>query len=209
MAYGVALAETSGRIVLRAADADVAPLQFGDLAAGLAENLDQVEKLAAATRLHAVTLDALLDRHAFALAADPTKASADPPREDPGPPLDFSAMDAAVAKLRASASAYDAVLPFAAPSPALAAQIDQTLIGVEHALTDARGLPGRPWYQHLVYAPGVLTGYGAKTLPGIREAIEGHRWAEAQEFIARTATALAAASDRIDAATALLKSAPP
>ena len=156
-------------------------------------------------REHGVTVDRLLDHHAFALSADPTKAAADPPREDAVPALDFAAMDAAVAKLRASAATYDTALAAAAPSPAVAAKLDLLLLGVEHALTDPHGLPGRPWYQHLIYAPGVLTGYGAKTLPGIREAVEGRRWAEAQAYIDRTAAALEAARAQIDAATALLK----
>ena len=78
------------------------------------------------------------------------------------------------------------------------------LIGVEHSLTSPDGLPGRPWYQHLLYAPGMLTGYGAKTLPGVREAIEGRRWAEARDYIGRTAQALDAARARIDQATAIL-----
>jgi N-acetylated-alpha-linked acidic dipeptidase len=121
------------------------------------------------------------------------------------PALDFAAMDTAVAKLKTSAAAYDTALVTTSPSPAVAAKLDAVLMGVEHALTDARGLPGRPWYQHLIYAPGVLTGYGSKTLPGIREAVEGRRWSEAQDYIARTAAALDAARARIDAATALLK----
>jgi N-acetylated-alpha-linked acidic dipeptidase len=207
MAYGVALAETSGRIVMRAADADVAPLQFGDLAAGVADNLAQIEKQVAAMREHAVTVDKLLDAHAFMLAADPTHAAVDPPREDAVPALDFSAMDTAVAKLKASAETYDTALATASPSPAAAAKLDAVLMSVEHALTDAHGLPGRPWYQHLIYAPGVLTGYGSKTLPGIREAVESRRWTEAQAYIVRTAAALDAARARIDAATALLKGA--
>jgi len=206
MTYGVTLARTAGRLILRAADADVAPLQFGDLAAGVAENLDQLHKLADAMRVRSATLDRLLDAHAFALAADPAKASADPPRDDAVPAIDFTAMDAAVARLKASAAVYDAALAAAGTlTPVVETRLDGTLIGVEHSLTDARGLPGRPWYQHLIYAPGMLTGYGAKTLPGIREAIEGRRWAEAQDFIVRTAAALDAARARIDAATAILK----
>jgi N-acetylated-alpha-linked acidic dipeptidase len=206
MRYGVALAATAGRIVLRAADADVVPLQFGDLAAGLQTNLDEVKKLADAMRERSTTTDRLLDQHAFELAADPTAASAPPPRDDAVPALDFAPLEAAIARLKASAADYDAAL---AREPALQppaqAKLDAELIGVEQALTDRRGLPGRPWYVHLIYAPGVLTGYGAKTLPGVREAIEGRRWAEAQDFIARTAAAIDAARARIEAATAILK----
>jgi len=206
MHYGVALAQTAGRIVLRAADADVAPLQFGDLAANVAQNLDEVHKLADTMRERSAATDRLLDENAFALAADPTKASAPPPRDDAVPALDFAPLDTAVAKLKASAAAYDAALASAsALSPATRAKLDGTLMSVEHALTDPRGLPGRPWYQHLIYAPGMLTGYGAKTLPGVREAIEARRWGEAQDFIGRTASAVDAATARIDAATTLVK----
>jgi N-acetylated-alpha-linked acidic dipeptidase len=206
MVYGVTLAQTAGRIMLRAADADVAPLQFTDLASGIAADLDQLHKLADALRTRSATVDRLLDANAFALVADPTKPSAPPPRPDVVPAIDFGSMDAALARLKSSAAAYDAALAAAGPlSPAAAARLDGELIGVEHALTDARGLPGRPWYQHLIYAPGMLTGYGAKTLPGIREALEGRRWSEAQDFIARTAAVLEAARTRIDAATAIVK----
>jgi N-acetylated-alpha-linked acidic dipeptidase len=206
MAYGVALAQTAGRLILRAADADVAPLQFGDLANNLAANLDEVKKLTDTMRERSATTDRLLDQHAFDLAADPTKASVPPPRDDVVPALDFAPLESAIAKLKESAAIYDAALA-AAPDlpPATRAKLDAELIGVEHALTDPRGLPGRPWYVHLIYAPGMLTGYGAKTLPGVREAIEGRRWAEAQDFIARTGAAVDAARGRIEAATAILK----
>jgi N-acetylated-alpha-linked acidic dipeptidase len=206
MKYGVALAETAGRIVLRAADADVAPLQFGELAANIGQNLEDLHRLLGAMRDRSAITDKLLDENAFALAADPTKTSAAPPRDDAVPALDFGPLDAAVAKLKVSAAAYDDALAAAGPlPPKTRAELDAALISVEHALTDPAGLPGRPWYQHLIYAPGMLTGYGAKTLPGVREAIEGRRWGEAQDYVAKTAAAIDAARARIEAATALLK----
>ena len=206
MVYGVVLAKTAGRLVLRAADADVAPLQFGDLAANLAANLDEVKKLTDAMRERSATTDRLIDQRAFELAADPTKASAPPPRDDAVPALDFAPLETAIARLKASAADYDAGLAAApALAPATRAKLDALLIGVEQSLTDPRGLPGRPWYVHLIYAPGLLTGYGAKTLPGVREAIEGRRWAEAQDFIARTAAAIDATRAKVDAATAIVK----
>jgi len=76
---------------------------------------------------------------------------------------------------------------------------------MEQKLTDARGLPGRDWFRHLIYAPGVLTGYGVKTLPGVREAIEGARWAEANQYAAITAQVLAAYCDQLDQATRLIE----
>jgi N-acetylated-alpha-linked acidic dipeptidase len=203
--YGVALAQTAGRVVLRTADADVVPLQFGELAANLAANAQELHELAESMRARSAAVDKLLDMKAYALAADPTRPSAPPPREDAVPPIDLGPLDAAIARLKASGEAYDRALAAApAPSPAVQAKLDGLLASVEQSLTDPAGLPGRPWYQNLIYAPGVLTGYGAKTIPGVREAIEGRRWSEAADFVGRTARAIDAASGRIDQATALL-----
>jgi N-acetylated-alpha-linked acidic dipeptidase len=206
MIYGVAMAQTGGRLMLRTADADVVPLQFGDLAANIGRNVSELHKLADSLRERAATVDRLLDQKAYALADDPTKPTQPPERLDVAPAIDFGVLDAAVAHLKASATAYDAALGATGPLPsARRAQLDKVLISVEHSLTDPQGLPGRPWYQHLIYAPGMLTGYGAKTLPGVREALEGRRWAEAQAYVAKTAAAVDAARARIDAATAIVK----
>src|SRR5579871_2599917 len=205
MTYGVVLAETAGRIVLRTADADVVPLRFSDLAANVRSNLEDLKKLVHDQRDRARTLDRLADADAFRLAADPTKAGAPPSREDPAPGIDVAPLDAAVGRLTASAAAYDQALerPGAA-APATQTRLDALLIAVEHELTDPAGLPGRPWYRNILYAPGMLTGYGAKTLPGVREALESRRWGEAQENIIRTTRAVEAATASIDAATAIL-----
>jgi len=200
--YGVALARTSGRLVMRAADADILPLRFGNVADTIAGEVDELKKLVAATRERAVATDRLVEAKAFALAADPTQSWGPPDRLGPVPAVDFAPLDAAVARLGASARAYDAAAE--APRPGGTDAANQIVQGVEQAMTDPRGLPGRPWYRHLIYAPGLLTGYGAKTLPGVREAIESRRWAEAAEYIARTAAALGAVSAKLDAATKAL-----
>jgi N-acetylated-alpha-linked acidic dipeptidase len=202
-AYEVALAEMGGRLVLRAADADLAPFDFVNVARTFGLETDELEKMVADKRAQAATVDRLLDRKAFALAADPTLPWGVPEREEPVPALDFAPMRSAVARLKASAQAYGLVASKPAPAGAREA-VDAILQQSEQALTDPRGLPGRPWYVNLAYAPGVLTGYGAKTLPGVREAIESARWTEAREYILRTTQALNALSDRVDAATHLL-----
>ena len=66
------------------------------------------------------------------------------------------------------------------------------------------GLPGRPWFKNVIYAPGLFTGYGAKTLPGVREAIEERRFADAQKYVGITGQALIAYAARLDQATAIL-----
>ena len=85
------------------------------------------------------------------------------------------------------------------------ARLESLLRGLEHTLTQAQGLPRRPWFRHMIYAPGLYTGYGVKTLPGVREAIEQRRWDEAEQYAGIIASVLGAYCDQIDRATALLR----
>lgn len=209
MVYGVVLAKTGGRLALRAADADVLPFQFGNFADTVGDKVAELKKLLDTERERSVTVDRLLDQKAFALAADPTISHGPPDRESVVPVLDFAALDAAVARLKTSAAAYDAAVATVGkdrggPAPSRLAAANAVIQGVEQAMLDPRGLPGRPWFRNLIYAPGLLTGYGAKTLPGVREAIEGRRWSEATDYIARTAAVLDAVSSRLDRAAKLL-----
>jgi N-acetylated-alpha-linked acidic dipeptidase len=126
------------------------------------------------------------------------------------PFLDFAPLDNALLRLQRSAKAYDAAYALAARgglqfSAQRRAELDALLQHIEQALTSDAGLPGRPWYRHLIYAPGVLTGYGAKTLPGVREAIEARRWEEAEAYIVTTARVLETFSGRLDSAATLLR----
>jgi N-acetylated-alpha-linked acidic dipeptidase len=80
--------------------------------------------------------------------------------------------------------------------------VNSALVILEQSLTDPHGLPGREWYEHMIYAPGMHTGYGVKTLPGIREAIEEHRWNEANQYIGVVSRSLNAYSGALDRAIA-------
>jgi N-acetylated-alpha-linked acidic dipeptidase len=205
--YQVVMAKTAGRLVLRTAEADVAPFHFTEAAAKIGDEVTELKKLTDKEKEHAQTLDRLIDQKAFALADDPSKKWSAPDRETPPPALDFKPLEDAAATLKASAAAYDAAAAGVGALPAAKlAQVNALLRTSERAMTDDRGLPKRPWFKHMVYAPGMLTGYGAKTLPGVREAIESRRWDEAAEFIGRTAEVLRAYAAQIDKATAALKS---
>jgi N-acetylated-alpha-linked acidic dipeptidase len=191
------------------ANAPVLPLEFGSFAAAVKGYRDELGALVEDRRKKSEALAALLDARAFELAADPTRVVGPPARIPEVPFLDFAPLDNAVARLEKSAGAYDAGRArLDAGEVKLDAgrrdQLNGLLQGLEQALTDPKGLPGREWYRHLVYAPGLLTGYGVKTLPGVREAAEDDRWDEANRYIGITATALGAWCDRLDAATALL-----
>ena len=208
-AYGVAEAETVGHTVLRMADAPVLPLQFGAFADTVRDYVGELRKLVEERRADAAELTALIDQNAFGLAADPTRVVAAPERDGPVPEVNLAPLDAVLGRLKTSAAAYDAAYArFSAGeiklTPAQRAQLNAVLQGMEQRLTDTRGLPGRDWFRHFVYAPGLLTGYGVKTLPSLREAIEAGRWDEANRYAPITAQVLGAYCDGIERATALL-----
>ncbi len=208
--YGVALAQTAGRIVLRVANAEVLPMRFGDFADTVARYVDEVHTLADDERERSNELGQLLDSGAFKLAADPTKTSLPPPREDDVPYMNFAPLDNALVRLVRSTKAYDSALAKTQAagmnlSAKQRSELNGLLQGMEQALLDAKGLPGRPWFQHFIYAPGMTTGYGVKTLPSVRESIEDRNWDLASQGVVRTASVLDVYSERIEQATATFK----
>ena len=206
-AYGVAQAQTVGRIVLRVADADVLPMQFGALGDTVGGYVQELHKLADDKRKGSEELAKLLDQNAFALAGDPTKVVLPPAREPEVPYLDFSSLDNAVAKLKKAAKAYDDAynVNIASLNEGQRKELNALLRGLEQTFTVAHGLPRRDWYKHLIYAPGLLTGYGVKTVPGVREAIDDNQWSEANQYTLITAKAIESYSARLEQATAVLK----
>jgi len=205
-AYDATLARTVGRMVIRLADADLPVQRYGDFADTVGEYLTQVKKLADSRRDEAATQARLLAAGAYKLAADPTEPSAPPSPHAQSPRLDFAVLDAAVGRLKSSASAFDSTLAAKGPglSKAQRDRLDAATRTLDQSLLRDEGLPFRPWYRNMVYAPGRFTGYGAKTLPGVREAIEERRFADATAYIGLTAQALGAYATRLDEATAIM-----
>ncbi len=206
LAYGAALSKTVGRVVLRIADADTPPLRFGDLAATAHIYLGEVKALIDTRRKQDEKRAGLLSGNAFALASDPKAPVAAPVAEAPTPVIELAALENAVGKLEASAKAYDAAYAAkgAALTPATRAKLNAALLGIDQALLIPEGLPGRDWYKHALYAPGRFTGYGAKTLPGVREAVEERRFADANVYAGRTAAAIERLAAKLDAAKAII-----
>ena len=187
--YGIAQAETAGRLVLRLANADVLPFEFTTFADTLSRYLDELTKLAQTTRSDVEDRNRLIRDRAYEIAADPTNTYVSPKLEPTPPFLNFAPLQNAVARLQTSARNYDraamsAGLPSDAPNASVReAALDQALMHIEQALILPEGLPRRPWFRHQIYAPGFYTGYGVKTVPGVREAIEQKQWAEATQQI--------------------------
>jgi len=211
-AYGIAEAETVGHLILRVADAEVLPMHFGGFAEAVQGYVAELHELAEQKRRTAEELGKLLDQNAFNLAADPTRRVLPPEREPEVPYLNLSPLDNAVELLKKSSKGYDeAYARLESAQIRLTAaerrELNSQLRQMESALTDAQGLPGRDWFKHLLYAPGLYTGYGVKTVPGVREAIEQNRWDEANRFSVTTAGALSAYCDRLDKAGRILSGA--
>jgi N-acetylated-alpha-linked acidic dipeptidase len=205
--YGVTLAKVAGRIMLRAAQADLIPVRESDFAAQVAAYDDELHKLADSMRTKTAELTKLLDEDAYKLTTNPDYPRAPPARVAEVPYLNFAELDNAVVRLEQSAKAFDkeyARLDSTGDPAALPKRerINATLAVLEQSLMDSHGLPGREWYQHMIYAPGLHTGYGVKTLPGIREALEERRWDEANQYIGVVSRALNAYSGRMDRAIA-------
>jgi N-acetylated-alpha-linked acidic dipeptidase len=205
--YGVALAKVAGRIMLRAAQADLIPAQESDFAAQVAAFDQELHKLADDMRAKTTQLSKLQGDESYKLASNPDTPRAAPARVSEVPYLNFADLDNAVLKLEQSAKAFDKEYARldAVGEPADQAKrerVNATLTVLEQSLMDPHGLPGREWYQHMIYAPGLHTGYGVKTLPGIREAIEERRWNEANQYMGVVSRALNAYSERMDRAIA-------
>jgi N-acetylated-alpha-linked acidic dipeptidase len=207
--YGVALAKTAGRTTLRFANADVLPFQFGSFAENVGQYLEEVIELADEMREETERENRLIRERMYELAADPTKTYHPPESQESVPYLNFAPVKNAFAELEGASESYDESLTERMAGGGLpaarAAELNRVLMSTERLMTRDEGLPRRPWFRHQIYAPGFYTGYGVKTLPGIREAIEERKWDEAAEQMENAAAALERVTRAIEQATELLK----
>ncbi|WP_428328045.1 transferrin receptor-like dimerization domain-containing protein [Mucilaginibacter sp.] len=181
--YGVTLAQTTGHAVLRMADADLLPFDFRSLYKTLDKYAKEVSELAEKMRENTEMDNQLIKSNDYAIAADPTKHEQLPVAKAEVPKLDFSALKTALDSLKKSADKLALSWTAASATDADKDKLNKLLFHAEQQLLSAEGLPRRPWYRHTIYAPGFYTGYGVKTLPGIREAIEQRNFTEAQQQI--------------------------
>jgi N-acetylated-alpha-linked acidic dipeptidase len=209
-AYGRALSQTIGTTVLRLADAEVIPYEFGDLADSVHKYTADLQGVLKHKQEALEEQNRESDEGIFLAISDPQHPKGPPETEAVPPDLNFAPLLNAAKGLTASANRYQKAFAraqpkFGDPSQAGAvAELNQVLLQAERSLTDPDGLPRRPWYKHLLYAPGVYSGYGAKTMPGVREGIELGRYSEAEKEIARVAKVVDAETALIDSATKIL-----
>jgi N-acetylated-alpha-linked acidic dipeptidase len=175
--YGRALSQVNGTIVMRLADAEVLPFEFTDLADTINRYVDDLTKLAKSSK---------------------------PPAE-----IDLTTLRSAVKSLSESARKYEDALSKATAKGfqqvKQAASLNELLYQSERKLTSEQGLPRRPWFKHEIYAPGFYTGYGVKTIPGVREAIEEKHWNEVEPEMKKAVSAIQALTSQVEAATRMLE----
>jgi len=211
--YGRALAQTIGSMVLRFADAEVLPYDFSDFADTMHKYEDELKKLLKDHQEEASERDQDLADGAYAAASDPRRPTFAPPKEELPPFINFAPLDNALAALDRSAQHYSKAIqgfdstPAASSSRQVLQALNQKLIQSERKLSNSQGLPRRPWFESMIYAPGYYTGYGAKTMPGVREAIEENRYSDAEHEVTRVAKALDDYAAAIDEAAGELEQA--
>ncbi len=200
--YGRALAQTAGTMMMRLADADVIPFQFGDLADTVRTYVTGVKRLTDTMRAEIKERNTEITDGVYKALEDPKKKRVAPEVEALPPYLNFAPLDQAMDDLTTAAADYDKA--FTANALKAPAGLNLQLIQSERVFLDPAGLPNRPWFQNMMYAPGFYTGYGVKTLPAARETIEQKQWKDADAEIARTAAAVEREATMLKGATATI-----
>ncbi len=190
--YERALAQAAGIAVLRLANADLLPFGFTNLAETIQTYVKDLQSLRDKRAEQIAERNRQIDEGLFKFISDPRDPITAPQREQPAPQLNFAPLLNALDSLTHAASRYEKAYGRAVTSGRLAnaKDVNKQLVQAERALTSTEGLKNRSWYVHMLYAPGFYTGYGVKTIPGVREAIEQGQWQDADREIARAAAAV-------------------
>jgi N-acetylated-alpha-linked acidic dipeptidase len=204
--YGSALASTAGRVMMRLANADVIPMNFTSFYNTVNEYVTEIKSMADQMRTDAELEQKMAREKLYELAADPTLKVAPPILRSEVPYFDFSALDNSLVELRKKAEEFQALSTAAMGLSAdKKKKLNEVLYLAERSLVREEGLPRRKWWKHQIYAPGFYTGYGVKTIPGVRESIEERQWKDAQENIDIVAETIKNYTDRIAEAIKIIK----
>ena len=205
--YGVTLAKVNSRLVLRLSESEILPYRFINMADNIKTFIDSNKKLAKKVKEETARRNNLLDKKAFTIAKNPKIQYAPPKRLSEMKDFDFSSLDRSYNKLLDAAISFEKAIERSKIdniSQTDLVEINRLIREVEGAMTQEKGLPRRPWYKNMIYAPGFYTGYGVKTLPGIREGLEERKWDEVDLYILEVSKAIERASNKIKKAASLI-----
>ncbi len=208
-AYERAESELMGTAVMRLADADVLPFDFTGFADTVKKFLSNVQELLETDQAVIKQQNAEIKDGVFNATSDPTKPMDAPPMQTVPPYFNFAPLQNALSDLATSANKFSNAWTNAQDGgwklpPSTLARINALMMQSGPALTDPAGLPHRPWFKNMIYAPGAYTGYEAKPLPGVLEALDRKDWAEAESQIPREAEALQRETKIVNELTAAL-----
>ncbi len=144
--YSVAASQVTGIAVLRVSESEMLPFDYESYGKQILEYVGEIEKEARK----------LSDTGASKVDFAGLRSSA----------------DALVAAGVGIKSRGDALLAASPVNSEALTDVNRRLVRAERDLIEPSGLPDRPWFKHTIYAPGLYTGYGVKTIPGVREAVE-------------------------------------
>lgn len=201
LAYGIALAQVAGRATLRLANADILPFDFVSFADSVAMYIDELEELANKMREDTAETNTLIEDGTYKIALDSTKSLGPPVRHNEVPHFNFAPLKNALSRLQKAAQSITETIGSEDLSKSELAKLNKGLYTSERRLTRQEGLTGRTWYKHHIYAPGYYTGYGVKTIPGVREAIEIRHFEQVPEQIQIAAGVLDSLSAQLEALT--------
>jgi N-acetylated-alpha-linked acidic dipeptidase len=209
--YGRALAQTAGSIVVRLADADLLPFEFTGLADTAQAYTRELQGMLRQRQDEVRERNRLVREGVYAAVADPRIPRRLPIIEEVPPALNFAPLENAAAALSRAADRYKSAAAAALANTAVDGSrlkaVNARLVQSERQFIDDRGLPRRPWYRHMLYAPGFYTGYGVKTMPAVREALEERRYMDAEQEVLRVAAALSRETSIVNEAAADLEGA--
>ena len=201
--YGVVLSKTTGHSVLRLANANILPFDYTQLSKKISGYTKELTDLIKSMRNKTINHNLNVKNNVYLLAADPTKKFIKPKVKKVVPYLNFAPLKNAVYKLNNIATKLE---DFVNSYPLNNSNIDKLntlLYKAERYLVNKKGLPRRSWFKNQIYAPGFYTGYGVKTLPAVREAIEQKNWKEEQKQIFVLAKTINNFSDYLNKITLL------
>jgi len=208
--YSVALAEIAGHAMIQLTNTDILPFRFEDFVEEINKYIKELIKITDDMRVNTVNKNKMIGENIYVEYSDPKKTYFPPKPEDPVPYLNFTPLQNAMTKVQSSADNYSSKLNrYNGNGETLSVEnsklLNDILMTSERSLTSKEGLPKRPWFVHQIYAPGLYSGYGVKTLPGVREAIEQKNWKEASIQIEKVAKVILNYASEIDKASAILK----
>lgn len=208
--YGRALSQTMGTAVMRLADADLLPFDFVNFAETVKRFIADVKKLLDTQQAEARERVLQAGEGVYRAVSDPREPVAAPAQRPAPPYFNFAPLENAAEALTRSAERFEKLAArFRTGGLTLdngtRVRLNRLLMESGPKLTDAAGLPGRPWFKNQIYAPGAYTGYESKPLPGVLEAMDRKDWGEAQSQVPRAAAALERETAAIEAAADLLE----